>query len=140
MPQPTAQARPTGHPGYSVTLPREPESAASARRLVRIALAVWTLEGLADDSALILSELVSNAVQHARRKSIRLTVEHPAEAFVRVGIVDFSRVLPVRREPGNAYEQGRGLLLVAALSENWGTDMLPWGKRVWAELRDKGHG
>ncbi|MBJ7905128.1 ATP-binding protein [Streptomyces sp. DSM 110735] len=38
MPQPTTRARPTGHPGYSETLPRDPKSAATARRLVRVAV------------------------------------------------------------------------------------------------------
>lgn len=65
MPQPTTRARTTGHPGYSQTLPRVPKSAASARRLVHVALAVRGMDDLAEDGALIISELVSNAVRSA---------------------------------------------------------------------------
>ncbi|MFF7227813.1 ATP-binding protein [Streptomyces sioyaensis] len=138
MPQPTTRARPTGHPGYSETLPREPESAATARRLVHAACAMWNLDDLADDGALIISELVSNAVQHARRESIRVVIDRPGAARVRVGVVDFSKAQPVRKTPGPEDKGGRGLTLVGELAADWGTDPLPWGKQVWAELRRKG--
>jgi anti-sigma regulatory factor (Ser/Thr protein kinase) len=136
----TTTARPTGHPGYSETLPREPESAAKARRLVCSSLSVWGLDDLAEDGAVIVSELVSNAVQHARRESIRITIERPEEGCVRVGVVDFSRVRPERKTSGPEDEGGRGLALVGELSADWGTELLPWGKRVWAELHGKEEG
>ncbi|WP_432097480.1 ATP-binding protein [Streptomyces sp. bgisy100] len=137
MPQPTTQARPTGCPGYSETLPREPRSAAAARRLVRVALAAWGLDDLADDGTLIVSELVSNAVRHARRESIRVVIDRPEARRVRIGVVDFSQACPVRGNPGATDESGRGLALVGELAEAWGTDPLPWGKRVWAECAQK---
>ncbi|WP_327678092.1 ATP-binding protein [Streptomyces sp. NBC_00467] len=137
MPQPTTRARPTGHPGYSETLPRKPESAATARSLVRVALAVWGLDDMAEDGALIVSELVSNAVQHARRESIRVVIDRPGAACVRIGVVDFSKLPPAPKEPDDEDEGGRGLALVAELAEDWGTDPLPWGKQVWAELHRK---
>lgn len=140
MPQLTTWARPTGHPGYSETLPREPESAATARRLVRTSLSVWELDELADDTALIVSELVANAVQHARWEFIRITIERPGAALVRVGVVDFSQVRPERRESDADDVNGRGLALVDELAEAWGTELLPWGKRVWAELHGKDEG
>lgn len=92
MPQPTTRARGTGHPGYSETLPRQPESAAPARRPVRAACAVWRLDDLAEDGALIVCELVANAVQHARRESIPVTVDRPGAGRVRIGVVDFSKL------------------------------------------------
>lgn len=134
----TTASRPIGHPGYSETLPRVPESAASARRLVREACAVWGLEGLGDDGALVVSELVGNAVRHARRESIRVVVERVATGTVRVAVADFSRALPVEREAGGGDEEGRGLFLVAALAADWGTDQRCWGKVVWAELEGRG--
>ncbi|MFJ9030032.1 ATP-binding protein [Streptomyces sp. NPDC102274] len=136
----TTTSRPTGHPGYSETLPREPESAATARRLVRTACAAWELEELTEDGALIVSELVANAVQHARRESIRVVIDRPGGACVRIGVVDFSKVLPEPKVPDDDEEGGRGLALVAELADHWGTEPLPWGKRVWAELRGKEHG
>lgn len=139
MPQPATRTRRTGHPGYSETLPRRPESAAPARRLVRAACAAWRLDDLAEDGALIVAELVSNAVQHARRDSIRVVVERPDTRCVRIGVVDFSKDPPVRKAPGPEDEGGRGLALVAALAERWGAEPLPWGKQVWAEPHGKGH-
>ncbi|MFC8517485.1 ATP-binding protein [Streptomyces sp. NPDC057257] len=133
-------ARPTGHPGYSETLPRKPESAATARRLLCSSLSVWGLDDLADDGAVIVSELVTNAVQHARRESIRVTIERPGEGRVRLGVVDFSKRQPERRNPDSEDERGRGLALVDELAADWGTELLPWGKRVWAELHGKEEG
>ncbi|MGX1854821.1 ATP-binding protein [Streptomyces sp. NPDC055299] len=129
--------RPTGHPGYSETLLRRPESVATARRLVRTALTAWGLEELADDGALVVSELVTNAVQHARSEVIRLVISRPGPATVRIGVVDKSKAPPQRHRPGSEDDSGRGLVLVAALADDWGTDPLPWGKRVWSELRRK---
>lgn len=137
MPQPTTRTRPTGHPGYSETLPREPESAAFARRLVRVSLSVWGLDDLTEDSAAVVSELVANAVRHARRGSIRVTVERLGEDRVRLGVVDFSHERPVRGTAGTEDESGRGLALVEGLAADWGTEPLPWGKRVWAELKGR---
>ncbi|AJE87336.1 putative regulatory protein [Streptomyces albus] len=134
----TATSRPTGHPGYSETLQREPESAATARRLVRVACLAWGLEKAAEDGALVVSELVANAVRHARRESVRVVVERTAVRTVRVAVADFSRARPVPCAPEDAQEGGRGLLLVAALSADWGTDERSWGKVVWAVLEDRG--
>ncbi|MGZ2360173.1 ATP-binding protein [Streptomyces sp. 372A] len=138
MPQATAEARPVGPPGYSQTMPREPESAAAARRFTDTALSCWGLEELTDDCALIVSELVANSVRYARRDSIRVVVERTAPRAVRVAVTDFSRALPVERQVGDSDEGGRGLLLVAALASDWGTDERRWGKVVWAELEGRG--
>lgn len=138
MPQATAQARPIGPPGYSETMPRKPESAAAARRFTDTALACWDLEELSDDCAMVVSELVANSVRYARRDSIRVVVERTAPRTVRVAVTDFSRALPVERRAGDSDEGGRGLLLVAALASDWGTDVRRWGKVVWAELERRG--
>ncbi|AXG78070.1 ATP-binding protein [Streptomyces paludis] len=132
----TATPGPTGHPGYSETLPRQPESAAVARRLVRTALAAWGLEDLAEDAALVITELVSNASDHARLESIRVIVSRSGENRVRIGVVDRSRVTPERRTDSNGDQtRGRGLMIVDSVTECWGADLYPWGKQVWGELR-----
>ncbi|MEV8044574.1 ATP-binding protein [Streptomyces griseoluteus] len=136
MSQPTTQPRPTGHPGYSETLPRVPESARTARRLVRAALSAWELNDLTDDTLLIVSELVANAVRHARRNSIRVMVERRAPRMVRVAVADFSHDRPEPSPPTADAEDGRGLFLVMTLATNWGTDERRWGKVVWAELEE----
>ncbi|MET7674655.1 ATP-binding protein [Streptomyces seoulensis] len=134
MSQPTTRPRPTGHPGYSETLPRAPESARTARRLVHAALSAWGLHDLADDSLLIVSELVANAVRHARRGSIRVMVERLTPHTIRVAVADFSPDRPEPSPPMADAEDGRGLFLVMTLAMNWGTDERRWGKVVWAEL------
>ncbi|MBU3867022.1 ATP-binding protein [Streptomyces sp. 4503] len=132
----TATARPSavGAPAYSQVLPREPEAAALARRMVRTVLDTWHLPQLADDAALVTSELVANAVDHARGRCMRLTVTRAGEYRVRLAVIDKSHDEPVRKAPIPSEERGRGLAVVDAFSAAWGVDPLPWGKRVWSEL------
>lgn len=132
----SAKPHPTGHPGYSETLPGLEESAEVARRLVRTALAVWHLDELTDPGTLLVTELVANAVKHTNTRYIRIIVSRPSQRFVRIGVVDKARVMPEMVKPGDdLLTSGRGLLLVDALAERWGTDLYRWGKQVWAELR-----
>lgn len=87
---------------------------------------------LADDAALVVSELVTNAQLHGELPgTLRLRVRGDR---LRVEVEDHSRTLP---QPGGYAEQavtGRGLGLVAALARDWGVDPVPTGKVVWAEL------
>lgn len=127
----------TGHPAYSQSLPREARSAAVARRLVRTALTVWGLGSLTEDATLVITELVSNAVDHSRLSSIRVIVSRPSVNGVRVGVVDRSRTLPILRVESEADRpRGRGLVLIDMLTEEWGTELYRWGKQVWAELKE----
>lgn len=130
----TATPRPTGHPGYTETLPCETQSAKAARRLVLVALAVWGQEQLTDDGQLIVTELVANAAQHTSSHLIRVRITFQDDAFVRIGVVDRSHRLPAATAPGDDDTSGRGLALIDALATQWGCDPLPWGKRVWADL------
>ena len=88
-----------------------------------------------------MSELVADTVHHARRESIRVTITRRAPRRVRIGVADFSKAPPQRRDATEndggtgAAEDGRGLAIVEHLAADWGTDPLPWGKHVWAELR-----
>ncbi|MFE0800545.1 ATP-binding protein [Streptomyces sp. NPDC058812] len=112
------------------------ESAAVARRLVRTALAAWDLEDRIDDAVVIITELVSNAVDHGRLASIRVVLSRPTEGWVRLGVVDRSTAIPMLRTDSNGDQlRGRGLLLVDHLTERWGTDLYQWGKQVWADLQ-----
>ncbi|MFD8969783.1 ATP-binding protein [Streptomyces sp. NPDC059568] len=131
----SATARTTGRLGYSETLPCEAESAETARRLVRTAMAAWGLEHVVEDGALVVTELVANAVNHTRGHSIRVIVARPSDHLVRVGVVDKSVALPVLRRAEDTEVGGRGLALVDALTFRWGTDIKPWGKCVWGELK-----
>ncbi|MEW1546087.1 ATP-binding protein [Streptomyces tsukubensis] len=131
----TTKPSSVGHPGYAQTLPRAPESAVIARRLVRTALGAWGLHSLIDDATLVVTELVSNAARHAGRPSIRVVVSRPSDGAVRLGVLDRSRVVPVVRvDSGGDCLDGRGLLLIDALTRSWGMEIHRWGKQVWGEL------
>jgi anti-sigma regulatory factor (Ser/Thr protein kinase) len=127
-------ARPRGHSGYSESLPCTADSTKIARRLVSSALWAWGLDGLVDDSALVVTELVTNAAQHTKSRLIRVTITRLAPGTVRIEVVDRSRALPQPRDPQTDDERGRGLLLVRNLTERCGADRLAFGKRVWGEL------
>ncbi|MFI8928259.1 ATP-binding protein [Streptomyces sp. NPDC053474] len=123
-----------GAPDYSETLPCEPESARRARLLVHAAVSAWGIGDLADVGALIVSELVANTVHHTQCRLCRVVVGHPSAGLVRISVADKSRDVPVKERPGAHVEDGRGLVLIDALSWRWGYDLHRWGKIVWAEL------
>ena len=122
-------------PAYTETLPRSPESVRDARCLVGLALDVWGMNGVRDVAEVVVSELLTNAVKHARRDSVRVTVTRLSHERVQVAVVDMSRQNPRPRAASANEESGRGLEIVNVLSRGrWGVDPLPWGKRVWADL------
>lgn len=134
----TTIARPMGDPGYSQTLPCTFESAEPARGLVRTALDAWALGSLVDDATLVVSELVGNAARHTRSQLVQVSVTQLTEDTVLVTVVDKDTAEIVRRDPGPDDVNGRGLMLVEALTECWGVTPHPWGKQVWAQLRTAG--
>jgi anti-sigma regulatory factor (Ser/Thr protein kinase) len=86
-----------------------------------------------DDIELLVSELVTNAVLHARSDA-RVTIEL-LDDRVRVTVADASPIVPRLRDYGPAAVTGRGMLLVDRLSDQWGVDVDDGaGKRVWFEL------
>ncbi|MEV4452564.1 MULTISPECIES: ATP-binding protein [Streptomyces] len=130
-------ARPTatGTPGYTETMPCKPESARRARLLVSAALNTWGIGELAEVGVQVVAELVNNAIDHTPCRSVRVLVTCPAENVVRIGVADTCRDTPETGSPDEDSEEGRGLLLVDALSWRWGYDRKRWGKVVWAELK-----
>ncbi len=124
----------TGPDGDRLTYTLAPEPGASyeARVVTRLALDHWGLDGLTDTLTLVVSELVTNAVTHAG-SAVRLELERVAEG-VRVSVSDGSAEVPEHRRATPREEHGRGVHLVDVLATRWGTDPLPGGKRVWAEL------
>ncbi|SCE29351.1 hypothetical protein GA0115249_117182 [Streptomyces sp. PpalLS-921] len=103
--------------------------------MVSQALDTWGLTALGDSARLVATELMSNAVLHARRRYVCVTVTRRPPRRVQIAVVDYSPELPSPQLYGGYAESGRGLAIVDALSGGrWGVDPLPWGKRVWAEL------
>ncbi len=85
-----------------------------------------------DVIVLLTSEVVTNAVLHARTEA-RLTVV-VSYGSVRVEVIDGEPREPVPRVAAVDDTSGRGLQLVDALSSRWGVESLADGKRVWFEV------
>jgi anti-sigma regulatory factor (Ser/Thr protein kinase) len=119
-----------------IRLPAQPASVSVARRHVRTLLEDLGGEGsLVDDVALVVTELVANAVLHAGAP-ISLTVRRLDDRpdAVRVEVADGSPAPPVARSYGSQASTGRGLALVARVATRWGVDQADGGKSVWAEV------
>lgn len=108
------------------------ETPGRARRLAGHALRRWGLERLADSTELMVSELVTNAIQHATRP---VTLRLVRTSVLRCEVGDDSALLPRARRAGPDDERGRGLQIVARCAERWGATRLGAGKVVWFEQR-----
>lgn len=116
----------------TTTLPAEARSAGMARRFVSVALHQSGHEVLDDVASLLASELVTNAVLHARSAvHVRLRADG---SRVRVEVRDASSAPVSPRHFASDAATGRGLLLVSELAAAWGSDAGPDGKCVWFEL------
>ncbi len=113
-------------------LPARPSSAGVAREVVTWQLREWHIDSLAEDAAVVITELISNAVRHAQTE-LELKMVHLPQG-VRLEVRDGSQAPPIRRPAGHADEGGRGLHLVDALSTRYGVDAEDGGKRVWVEM------
>lgn len=134
----------------SVTLPHTPASVTGARqRLCRDLRAMRISEERVDDAALVLSELVSNALRHARPLptpenpedsvgvSWRAEVDRGSKAggWVEIAVRDGgSSTMPRVARPSVSGLGGRGLGIVQSLSGRWGTEMDATTTTVWAVL------
>jgi anti-sigma regulatory factor (Ser/Thr protein kinase) len=114
----------------TTTLPEVAQGVVLARRLTRETLASWGFGSDVDDTVLLVSELVENALRHGRGAPV-LRLRRLATG-VRVEVFDESPVLPQARESGPS--GGWGMLLVARLSTRWGAEERDGGKVVWCEL------
>lgn len=112
-------------------------SARHMRRILRAFLGRWGLAALADDAELALTELVANVVRHVpgRRCSV-LILRRPEGLRVEVADADPRTPHPVHGGDELA-EGGRGLLLLEAVTDRWGTAPQGAGKTVWFECDAK---
>ncbi len=118
---------------YETWLAPDPSSARASRRFVRTHLAEGTdADGWLDTAELLVSELVTNALLHART-SIGLAVNVFVDA-VRVEVSDASPVLPVRSSPQETSTTGRGLEVVELLADDSGVGASSTGKVLWFSL------
>ncbi|MFC9432001.1 SpoIIE family protein phosphatase [Streptomyces sp. NPDC056987] len=111
-------------------LTEEPKAASLARRYVREQLSVWGLDDLTSTTELLASELVGNVVRHAKGP-VSLRLLHGAELICEV--FDGSLTMPRMRRAADTDEGGRGLQLITALSQRWGSRYTAKGKCIWTE-------
>ncbi|XUL94203.1 ATP-binding protein [Streptomyces galilaeus] len=115
----------------AIPLESDAHAASKARRTTRDTLISWSLGDLADDMVLVVSELVTNAVQHGEGPIVMILQQH--DDTVLAEIADASPSLPVPHVRSAEGESGRGLSLVEAFSDDWGcrTRRSRRGKWVW---------
>jgi anti-sigma regulatory factor (Ser/Thr protein kinase) len=118
----------------SLPLAAEPVSVTRGRHFVRDVLLGWGLPRLVDDAQLGTSELVANAVRHARTELV-LSVGIRSGAVI-ISIQDGEPELrrPVPASSDALAEHGRGLHIVAAISSDWGVTTAAGGKIIWFSL------
>ncbi|MDT0213191.1 ATP-binding protein [Rothia sp. ARF10] len=118
---------------HEALLAGEPRSAGLARDFVRIHLLAHHLPHLIDDMRLVVSELATNAVLHARTPFV-VTLSS-SSATVLLEIQDASTSAVVLRSPGVLDTSGRGMVIVELLSQEWGQIIDTRGyKHVWASF------
>jgi serine phosphatase RsbU (regulator of sigma subunit)/anti-sigma regulatory factor (Ser/Thr protein kinase) len=112
-------------------LAHDPASVARARELAAEQLAAWGLAEAAFTVELVVSELVTNAIRYGEAPvQLRLIRE---DALI-CEVSDGSSTAPHLRRARTMDEGGRGLFIVAQLTERWGTRHGPEGKTIWSEL------
>jgi anti-sigma regulatory factor (Ser/Thr protein kinase) len=125
-----------------VSLPPAPESSSVARNLVGEACHQWQLPSLLHPGRAVMSELVANAIEHARTE-MDVSVSR-RRTGLHLAVRDHDPALPHVRplapviEGRPLDERGHGLLVVDADSMAWGAMRTAGGKVVWATIRDRG--
>jgi len=109
-----------------------PQAIPVLRRFVSATLRSWGEEALVPDAALVTSEMATNAVNHADSPFHASIVR--AAGVVRIAIVDSGPGAAAQRTAAEDDLSGRGIVIVDALADRWGHEILHAGKVVWAEF------
>jgi anti-sigma regulatory factor (Ser/Thr protein kinase) len=139
-----AHSRPGTTEGSScarqMTLPAAGQAARLARQATRQVLASWQVAHLEETAVLLVGELVTNVVRHARTASPMVLRFETAGACLRIEVQDADPCWPQPRTPAGLDESGFGFVLVDTLADKWGVRETPPGKTVWAELDTRRRG
>ena len=122
------------HKQTELELPATPASVPAGRRLVREALREWGYGLVADTAELLVSELITNGIRHAQSYVV-VTVQ--ANTDLRITVTDSRPDLlpvPLDRFGDPEADGGRGLALVASLSDDWGVHRDASSKSIWFSL------
>jgi hypothetical protein len=121
------------------TFGADAESVRAARDFTIATLHRWGTAERSQDIAIVVSELLTNALRHALpgsgdsrpRRPIRLGLLQPGPCVL-CAVADPSKMAPAPQAPGSLAETGRGLHIICALSDQWGYVPNDTGKVVWA--------
>ncbi|MDQ1706761.1 MAG: hypothetical protein QOF18_3127 [Frankiaceae bacterium] len=113
---------------FSCELPPAARSVTEARRFVLAALSTWGRDGLADTAALLTSEVVTNAVLHARTP-LTLAVSQVSDG-VCVEVTDGSRRRPTLQRASGEATNGRGIAMLDRLADHWDVSLHQHGKTL----------
>lgn len=135
----TAATREVSDWTQEIRLPPIPSSVTTARLTLGRSWPELTGTELGrEDALLVITELASNAVRHVGQPfnlAIRSSASNPSTQSLLVAVSDNSDQEPLWRPADQSEPDGRGLLLIAALSQQWGVRLVhPHGKTVWAEV------
>ncbi|WP_309052181.1 ATP-binding protein [Streptomyces sp.] len=133
---PSPQPRTDAVRRFAFELPARTASVARARRLAEERLILWGCgPEIRDTVALIVSELVTNAVVHTASGHVVCELRE-GEETLRIAVRDEGGPAGPRIRDCGAEERGRGLLIVDALATSWGAERTGHGtaQTVWAEL------
>ncbi|WP_431780650.1 SpoIIE family protein phosphatase [Streptomyces chumphonensis] len=113
------------------TLDPDPASVPEARELALGQLDAWGLDAMAFTTELVTSELITNAVRYGGGGPVELRLTRADTLICEVS--DLSSTQPRMRRARATDEGGRGLYLVAQLTERWGSRYTRRGKTIWTE-------
>ena len=120
----------------SAIVPARPGSVPATRAFLVNLLKGWDITGdTIDDAALLVTELVTNAIEHgAGTVAIEVCI---VDDVLHVAVSDHGQWVPRRVDADPEAEDGRGLWLVEAVSSEWGRTRRDSGdgKTVWFDLR-----
>lgn len=116
-------------------LPATPASVPAGRRLIRQSLVAWGYDDFVDVAELLVSELITNGIRHAQSYvQVAVRANHELVVTVTDSRPDLLPV-PLDRLDDPEADGGRGLALVATLSDDWGVHRDAQSKSIWFTLR-----
>ncbi|MFN7148229.1 MAG: ATP-binding protein [Microthrixaceae bacterium] len=119
----------------TVTLRRGADAPSAARRFISEKLSVAGAAGLVPDAALLVSELVTNAVLHTDGDDVQVDLATADGGRMRCTVIDGDPThVPAVQTRDAARVGGQGLRIVDATARRWGVDVHDGRKAVWFEL------
>jgi anti-sigma regulatory factor (Ser/Thr protein kinase) len=116
----------------SVAFPAATTAPGDARRFTVQTLHEWGINAVSEEAELIVSELVTNALRHANSRS-RVALS-ASDSCLRIEVADDGEGSAVRRHAVPEDTSGRGLMLVEAMADRWGSHHDGHEHVVWCEI------